>query len=323
MPTYNVEGWIWSGTGSPVTLQPVTIEDDDPNMSPYFTNDASEQITIGGTTYTNPRGGTYELTFTDSSGTSHTEDFYLWSTGSNFIFVPAPGSSFDDGSIVTSLGGWQDYTSGFAWSDVTCFVKGTLIETEFGSVAIQNIRVGDLVMTAEGLHPVRWIGSSHVDTSQLLSNPKLFPVRVSAGALGDGLPKRDLLVSRQHRMLVRSPIAKRMFGTADVLVHAIKLTKLSGIYQDQSTTHVTYFHMLFDDHQVVFAEGAPSESLYTGPEALKAISDEARDEVLALFPELADREYAPEFASFSPDGRRQTKLVERHLKNQKPLLSRV
>lgn len=321
MATYNVQGWVYFGTGGPVTLQPVIIEDDDPNMSPYFTDDFSEEITIGGTTYTNPQGGTYELTFTDSNGVTHTEDFYAWNTGSNHVFVPAPGSAFDSGSVLLSATGWKNWTSGFAWSDVTCFTSGTLIETATGPIAIEDIGVGDLVLTTDGLKPVRWIGKTPVSTAALLGNPKLFPIRITAGALGEGLPKRDLLVSRQHRMLVRSPIARRMFGTSDVLVHAIKLTQLAGIYVDQSVCDVTYYHMLFDGHQVVFAEGAPSESLYTGPEALKAISTEARDEVLTLFPELADRDYTPEFAELSPDGKRQKKLVARHLKNGKPLLS--
>ena len=321
MATYSTHGWIYIGTGFPTTLSPVTIEDDDPNMSPFLTDDLSEQITIGGTTYTNPRGGTYELTFTDSSGSTHTEDFYAWFTGTDYIIVPAPGSAFDDGSVVLSTAGWKEYQSGFAWADVTCFTAGTLIETDSGPVAIERLRVGDQVVTADGPKPVRWIGQSPVSSPQLLNNPNLFPIRITAGALGIGLPKRDLLVSRQHRMLVQSPIALRMFGTTDVLIHAIKLTELPGIYVEQSATEVTYYHMLFDAHQVVYAEGAPSESLYTGPEALKAISDEARDEVFALFPELADRDYTPEFATYAPDGKRQKKLVERHLKNGKALLS--
>ena len=383
MATYNTSGWIFTGTGTPTTLVPVTIEDDDPYMSPYLTDDFSEKITINGTTYTNPRGGTYELTFMDSGGVIHTEDLYAWYTGASYIFVPAPGSAFDDGSTVISTAGWKEYESGFEWAEVvgppnvtcftagtlietdsgpvaierictgdqvltaeglktvrwkeyesgfewaevvgppnvTCFTAGTLIETDSGPVAIERICTGDQVLTAEGLKTVRWIGQSPVSIVQLVANPKLFPIRITAGALGAGLPKRDLLVSRQHRMLVQSPIVRRMFGTSDVLVHAIKLIALPGIYVDQSVTEVTYYHMLFDEHQVVYAEGAPSESLYTGPEALKAISDSARDEVLALFPELADRDYTPEFATFAPDDKRQKKLVARHLKNGKPLLS--
>lgn len=321
MATYSTQGWVWTGTGTPITLQPVTFEDDDPFMSPYFTDDHSEELTIGGTTYVNPRGGTFELTFVDSNGVTHTEDFYSWAAGTANIFVPAPGSAFDDGSVITGIGGWQNTSTGFAWTDVTCFTAGTLIETDRGPVAIEDIQTGDQVLTADGAKTVLWIGKSPVSTPQLMDNPRLFPIRMTAGALGVGLPKRDLLVSRQHRMLVQSPIAQRMFGTTDVLIHAIKLTELPGIYVDQSVSEVTYYHMLFDAHQVVYAEGAPSESLYTGPEALKAISDNARDEVLALFPELSDRDYSPEFATFAPDGKRQKQLVARHLKNGKPLLS--
>ncbi|WP_282181605.1 Hint domain-containing protein [Aliiroseovarius marinus] len=327
MATYSTNGWVFTGTGTPTTLVPVTIEDDDLFMSPYLTDDFSEKITINGTTYTNPRGGTYELTFVDSNGVTHTEELYAWYTGSSYIFVPKWGSAFDDGSIVLSTAGFVEFETGFEWAEVvgppevTCFTAGTLIETPCGPVAIERMCAGELVLTADGVKAVRWIGQSPVSRMQLAANPKLFPIRITAGALGVGLPKRDLLVSRQHRMLVQSPIARRMFGTSDVLVHAIKLTALPGIYVDQSVAEVTYYHMLFDDHQVVYAEGAPSESLYTGPEALKAISDEARDEVLALFPELADRDYTPEFATFAPDGKRQKKLVARHLKNGKPLLS--
>ena len=93
---------------------------------------------------------------------------------------------------------------------------------------------------------------------------KLWPVRICVGALGNGLPERDLLVSRQHRMLVSSRIALRMFGQADVLIPAIRLTALPGIAIDTNVTEVEYFHILLANHEVVFAEGAATESLYTG-----------------------------------------------------------
>ena len=160
MPTYNVQGWIWGGLGGLTTLLPVTITDGvgDTEMSPYFTSDSDETVTINGTTYTNPQGGMYELTFEDSGGTSHTEDFLLFYTGSNFIFVPLPGSSFDTGSEITSLGGWQDYISGFTWSDVTCFITGTLIHTSLGALKIETINPGDLIKTPAGFSSVFWIG---------------------------------------------------------------------------------------------------------------------------------------------------------------------
>ncbi|MDG1530309.1 MAG: Hint domain-containing protein [Paracoccaceae bacterium] len=320
MPTYNVNGWIWSGTGSATTLLPVTISDDDPDLSPYFTDDFTETITISGTTYTNPSAGTYELTFTDSGATGHTEDFLLFYTGTNFIFIPLPGSNFDTGSVVTSLGGWQSWTAGFVWDTVTCFSAGTLIQTLMGPRQINSIEAGDLVETSSGLSPVVWVGHRHITSEELFENPKLRPVRITAGAMGNGLPKRDLIVSRQHRMLVQSKIAERMFGTKEVLISAIKLTALPGIFVDETIANVDYFHLLFDHHKVVFAEGAPSESLFTGPEALKSMSVEAREEITTIFPEIRELDYTTTPVRFIPQGKLQKNLVARHLKNRHPLV---
>jgi hypothetical protein len=119
-------------------------------------------------------------------------------------------------------------------------------------------------------------------------------------------------------MLVRSRIAERMFGVPDVLVPAIKLTALPGIYVDETLEDITYLHLLFDHHEILLAEGAPSESLLTGPEALKAVGDDAREELELIFPELHQR--SPKPVRLVPRGRQQKSLVERHRKNAVPLL---
>ncbi len=318
MPTYNLQGWIWAGTGSATTLLPVTVTDDDPQLSPYFTNDFTETVTISGTTYTNPRAGTYELTFNDSGGTSYTEDLLLWYTGSNFIFVPLPGSNFDTGSVVTGLGGWQNFTTGFNWVDVTCFTTGTLLQAADGERRIEDIKIGDEIETSFGLSPVLWIGRRAISSEMLSRNPKLRPIRIIAGALGNGLPKRDLLVSRQHRMLVQSKISERMFGKREVLVSAIKLTALPGVFIDEAVVDVEYFHLLFDQHRIVYAEGSPTESLFTGSEALKTLSPAAQKEILSIFPECADLDFVAASACYIPNGKLQNKLIERHLKNSQP-----
>jgi hypothetical protein len=207
-------------------------------------------------------------------------------------------------------------------SFVPCFVSGTEIMTPMGPTIIENLKVGDSVLTANrGPQAIRWIGKRQITLGELTKNPKLRPVRIMASALGLGLPKRDLLISPQHRMLAQSKIAERMLGEAEVLVSAIKLTELSGIFVDQAVEGVEYFHLLFDQHEVIYAEGAPTESLFTGPEALKAISPEAREEILTIFPEVADLNYVPEPARFIPSGRLQKKLVARHLKNDRRILA--
>ncbi|WP_317055510.1 Hint domain-containing protein [Roseovarius rhodophyticola] len=207
---------------------------------------------------------------------------------------------------------------------VTCFTPGVQIVTPEGNRAICDLRPGDDVINKDGeAVTIRWIGRRCFDHAQLLANPKLCPIRISAGALGNGLPKRDLLVSRQHRMLVQSKIAERMFGASDVLVPAIALTALPGIYIETDVQDVEYIHLLFDAHEVIFAEGAPSESLFTGPMALKSVSDEALQELLSIFPQLAAEDYQPKPACFIPRGKQQKKLIARHVRNKKPLLSNI
>ncbi|MBV1895067.1 MAG: Hint domain-containing protein [Rhodobacteraceae bacterium] len=202
-----------------------------------------------------------------------------------------------------------------------CFCQNTQIETIFGPVAVENLKAGDQVIGLDNSRlTLKKVFRSEFTARQMAANPKLRPVRISAQTLGNGLPKRDLLVSRQHRMLTSSKIAQRMFGVLNVLIPAIKLTDLPGIYVDEDVQQVTYFHLLFDKHEVVFAEGAPSESLFTGPEALKSVSSEARAEILLLMPALKAADYAPEPVMFIPDRSKQKQLVARHARNDKPLL---
>ncbi len=213
---------------------------------------------------------------------------------------------------------------GFEDGLILCLTTGTMVETEAGPRLIDDLVEGDPLLSVDGTHPrLRRIFRRVVTAAEMAANPALCPVRIVAGALGANLPRRDLLVSRQHRMLVQSPIAARMFGDAEVLVAAHKLTPLPGIYVDQTLAKVEYVHLLFDKHQVIYAEGAPTESLYPGAEAHRALPVAARHELEILFPELVDPEGVPRSARWIPPGARQRQLVARHLKNSKPLLQRA
>ncbi len=143
-----------------------------------------------------------------------------------------------------------------------CFTSGSLILTAQGHVPVERLVPGDQIVTQDGTcEPLRLILSRRLHRTELIKSPQLRPVRIVAGALGQSLPMRDLLISRQHRMLVRSVIAQRMFGTQTVLVSAIRLTRMPGVFVDTDVPEVTYHHPVFDRHVVLFAEGAPSESL--------------------------------------------------------------
>jgi len=198
---------------------------------------------------------------------------------------------------------------------IVCFAGGTLIETETGQVDVSRLKVGSKVRTLDnGFQPLRWIGARRVRAVG-----KLAPVRIRAGALGSGMPLRDLLVSRQHRVLVRSKISQRVFGHREVLVAAGKLLGLPGITVDTSQPNATYWHFLFDQHQIVFSEGAATESLYPGPQALQALGPEARAEILALVSGIAAID--GDVKAIRPLGRggASKAMVARHKKNRKPV----
>ena len=206
-------------------------------------------------------------------------------------------------------------------TNVICFGADALIRTVSGEVPAGELSVGDLVETADaGPRAIRWIGRRTLDAAMLEANPKLRPIRICKGALGAGLPEADLIVSPQHRMLVRSQIAQRMFGTDEVLVAAKQLCQISGIDVADDLDSVTYVHFMFDAHQIVTANGAESESLLPGAEALNAVGPAALAEIFAIFPELASPEHHPVAVRELASGRMARKLAVRHAQNRKPLV---
>ena len=205
---------------------------------------------------------------------------------------------------------------------IPCLTGGTLIDTGRGQVLVEDLFSGALVSTIEGdLKPVLLSMKKLVLAVDMALNPKLCPVRICAGALGRGLPKRDLLVSRQHRMLISSPIVSRMFGVSEVLVAAHKLIEIPGIFVESDLAEIAYYHLVFARHEVIFAEGAPTESLFLGPEAVRSLPDDLQDELLTLFPELAETQWPLTARRLIPSGRRQAHLIARHVSNQRQLLA--
>jgi hypothetical protein len=166
---------------------------------------------------------------------------------------------------------------------VVCFVSGTMIQTDAGERTVEKIAAGDRVLTRDrGFQPVRWAGRVMVTPG-----PATWPVRITAGALGEGLPARDLRVSPQHRVLVSEPRLRLTLSLPEALVPARHLVNGRTILREQGGLPVAYHHLLFDRHEVIYSEGVPTESFHPGRWGLGALAEEARAEVLALFPELA------------------------------------
>jgi hypothetical protein len=207
-----------------------------------------------------------------------------------------------DGSIETKTFTYT-VTDGLGHTDtafvtitsVPCFVAGTLIATPEGERRVESLAPGDLVMTHDdGPQPVRWIGRRRVRATGALA-----PVRIRANTFGD---HRTLMLSPQHRVLIRDSLAEILFGEAEVLVAAKDLVNDRSI-RICAGGEVDYVHILFDRHQVVFSEGLATESFLPGPQATASLEQAIVDEICAIFPELNPRTGA----GYGPAARRTLK----------------
>ncbi len=163
---------------------------------------------------------------------------------------------------------------------IPCFTAGTLILTPRGEVPVDSLRPGDLVSTLDnGLQPVAWAASRYLDPVGLLSRPDLRPVRLTKGFTGNG---RDLLVSPQHGVLIRH-------GQSEGLARATHLARLEGnqVRLAQGLRDVTYVHLMFARHQIIYANGTPSESFYPGSWGLAMLDPAALVSLARQFPALA------------------------------------
>ncbi len=161
---------------------------------------------------------------------------------------------------------------------VPCFTPGTRIRTDRGEVPVELLSVGDLVETRDnGLQPIRWIGQRRVAAV----GPHA-PVAIAAGVFGN---HGRLVVSPQHRVLLTHWMAELMFGEDEVLVAARDLVNDCSVRVIEGG-EVTYIHLLFDQHQIIWSEGLQTESFLPGPQVMSDLEDRVRAEVLGLFPEI-------------------------------------
>ena len=350
----SIEGYSATGSSeiSAVTLtgtvRPVTVDYQDTYA--FATTYNQHQAGPSPFTYTSPGTGgsvsskitgflkvTYELTMPD--GSTQQQQGVLIQMGNGDMFFRPSADHMADWNAITSLSSVRivqaeplpntTYVANRSFSPsvhdiaIVCFAAGTLILTPRGEIPVETLVPGDLVITRDnGPRPLRWTGRRTIGAAALRARPKLRPVRIAAGALAPGMPTRDLTVSPQHRVLIRSAIAQRMFGTDEILVPAIHLLEVPGIAQQASDAPVTYCHLLFDAHEVVMSDGAPTESLYPGPEAIRALGPAAIEEIEAIFPGIMTADH-PAMTGARPfeRGARVRRLVERHGRNARPLVS--
>lgn len=237
------------------------------------------------------------------------------------------GNDTDGLSLQRSGDGADIFTTDAPTPGVTnvCFADGTFLATPREDVAIERLRVGDLVLTADhDAQPITWIFHKTWTPAQITETPSLAPVLIRKDALGIGMPSRDLRLSQQHRVLVQGPIARRMFGTDQVFVPAKSLLRLAGVTLDTPEHDVTYFHIMLTRHEVVFSNAVPTESLYLGEQALRSIPRAALTEICAVldiaFCDLG--KFGSPVAPARPfaKGKKAARLINRHAKNSRPIV---
>jgi len=225
-----------------------TIEDPENGILPRLADDDTFQLTESFTLYPDPMDPSIEVDLT-YVGTIEVDgelmpvfesiyfgDLYLFSQGS--VRLP---STLDEAAI----------NDGDEYHFSQCFAEGTLIATPAGEVAVESLQPGDLVLTADGRAvPVQWMGVQTLRRG--FAHEGRAPIRISAGALGHGLPRRDLVVTADHGMILDGLIVN-----AGVLVNG---TTINAVPRHALPPRYRVWHIETEAHEVLLAEGAPTES---------------------------------------------------------------
>ncbi|SEV91155.1 Hint domain-containing protein [Cognatiyoonia koreensis] len=170
---------------------------------------------------------------------------------------------------------------------VICFTPGTMILTDQGPRDVASLREGDKIQTKDnGVSEILWLGQRHVTGARLMAMPALVPVRLRAGALEKDVPDAGLLVSPDHRMVLRGPRARALFSADEVLVPARDLVNDHTVIRDHAVKAVTYIHMLLPQHEIVFANGVATESFHPASAALATMQADEKDRLFDRIPDV-------------------------------------
>lgn len=219
--------------------------------------------------------------------------------GANGAFTVTGDGDEEDFNFTYAISDGVNTDTGFVnATSIPCFVAGTRIATPKGDVPVEDLQLGDMVLTQDdGPQPLRWSG-----TREVAAIGDFAPILIRAGTFG---AHDDVQVSPLHRILIRDSLAELLFGDAEVLVAA------KDLINDHSVTRltggsVTYVHLMFDRHQVVFSEGLATESFLPGPQTVKSMEAKIVDEICTIFPELDPHTGT----GYSPAARRMLKGYE-------------
>ena len=180
---------------------------------------------------------------------------------------------------------------------VICFTPGTSIATMEGERPVESLCVGDKVFTRDnGAQEIRWVGRKKITLGAGSLSQKLQPILIRKGALGFGLPERDMMVSPNHRILLTPKVAELMFEEREVLVAAKHLVGMPGI-EHYVSAEIEYIHFLCENHEIVLSNGAWTETFQPGDYSMGGLGKAQRDEIFTLFPELKTAGVSKSFGS--------------------------
>ena len=232
-----------------IALSAADINSNDSALT--FPQSQSSGLTITGSTTNGPNS--YTVTINASGTAAQMQQFLDSSLSLSNITLgtsPQVTLSVTNGSFTGQASG-----SALTTTVVACFLRGTLIATPAGDIAIELLSAGDLVTMASGeARPIRWIGYRSYDAPFAARNGRVMPVCITAGALGDNAPTRDLFVSPLHGMAMKGEDGRVMLVPAEALVNG------STILRRPIEGAVEYYHIELSSSDVLLANGVPTES---------------------------------------------------------------
>ena len=213
-----------------------------------------------------PQGAAAAAPLPDSNGfavTDGTSRFRLDFAGEGRLLTvrgPLPPCGIDLAVIEKGAGLPGPSARPGAAGGAVCFTPGTLLDTPEGPRAVETLRPGDRVATRDsGAQEVIWVGGRQFSGAHLFAMPQLRPVRIRQGALGQGLPMADLILSPEHRLVIAGAAARLLFGEAEVLVAARDLPAAATL---SASAAATYIHVMTRRHEVLVANGVACESFH-------------------------------------------------------------
>lgn len=263
--------------GKTITLnstdwQAISVNDDDGS---YDDNDGNQRLngdqTLDGKTYSGDSKfeAEYGMVVQDPDGNTYTLiGFNIQEGGGGATYATVEGLAFvgdafpPAGVPLTVVSAYEGPSEAYAnMATPACFTTGCQILTPKGLVAVEDLRPGDRVGTADnGTQEVRWVAQSVLSGAVLREHRDFRPILVRRDAFGPGCPDRDIRLSPQHRVLIADRRAQLFFGEPEILVPVKKLVNGSTILRDDVSPQVTYFHLLLERHEVIWSDGLASES---------------------------------------------------------------